>query len=172
MADWNRSSTSDNASVVSPDSTRVVALETTNEETSKLEFSEDEEMLIAKMFSLVRERWSLIAGRIPGRNADEIEKYWKSKYSKSQEEIQAQSQDEAHGIRLIEKTGPSTGHPQQCVFPEKKPISVCQPSDIGPQLLGPTTNGPQQLLGPKTTGPNNITVDQKLVNPAQDQINQ
>ncbi|PSS24835.1 Transcription factor CPC like [Actinidia chinensis var. chinensis] len=46
-------------------------------------FSEDEDMLIARMFSLVGERWSLIAGRIPGRTAEEIEKYWVSKYASS-----------------------------------------------------------------------------------------
>lgn len=28
-------------------------------------------------------RWSLIAGRIPGRTAEEIEKYWNSRYSTS-----------------------------------------------------------------------------------------
>jgi len=33
------------------------------------------------MFSL---RWSLIAGRIPGRTAEEIEKYWTSRFSTSQ----------------------------------------------------------------------------------------
>ncbi|KAL8153126.1 hypothetical protein V2J09_010886 [Rumex salicifolius] len=46
----------------------------------KLEFSEDEEVLIARMFNLVGERWSLIAGRIPGRTAEEIQKYWTSRY--------------------------------------------------------------------------------------------
>ncbi|XP_022723298.1 MYB-like transcription factor ETC3 [Durio zibethinus] len=48
---------------------------------TKVEFSEDEEMLIARMFNLVGERWSLIAGRIPGRTAEEIEKYWTSRHS-------------------------------------------------------------------------------------------
>ncbi|XAR65644.1 hypothetical protein NMG60_11009818 [Bertholletia excelsa] len=47
---------------------------------SKPDFSEDEKMLIARMFNLVGERWSLIAGRIPGRTAEEIEKYWTSKH--------------------------------------------------------------------------------------------
>ncbi|CBI28950.3 hypothetical protein VitviT2T_017916 [Vitis vinifera] len=51
---------------------------------SKLEFSEDEETLITRMFNLVGERWSLIAGRIPGRTAEEIEKYWTSRYSSSE----------------------------------------------------------------------------------------
>ncbi|KAK5776777.1 hypothetical protein PVK06_044741 [Gossypium arboreum] len=43
-------------------------------EDSKLDFSEDEETLIIRMFNLVGERWSLIAGRIPGRTAEEIQK--------------------------------------------------------------------------------------------------
>ncbi|KAF7851070.1 hypothetical protein BT93_L4688 [Corymbia citriodora subsp. variegata] len=46
-----------------------------------LEFSEDEETLIARMYTLVGQRWSLIAGRIPGRSAEEIEKYWTSRCS-------------------------------------------------------------------------------------------
>ncbi|PPS00697.1 hypothetical protein GOBAR_AA19956 [Gossypium barbadense] len=50
-------------------------------EDSKLDFSEDEETLIIRMFNLVGERWSLIAGRIPGRTAEEIQKYWASRFS-------------------------------------------------------------------------------------------
>nr|AVR54521.1 MYB transcription factor [Diospyros kaki] len=53
-------------------------------EDSKLQFSEDEEALIAVMYNLVGERWSLIAGRIPGRTAEEIEKYWASRFSTSE----------------------------------------------------------------------------------------
>ncbi|KAL5573292.1 hypothetical protein UlMin_022889 [Ulmus minor] len=51
---------------------------------SKIEFSEDEEALVTRMFNLVGERWTLIAGRIPGRTADEIEKYWTTRYSTSE----------------------------------------------------------------------------------------
>ncbi|KAK4588214.1 hypothetical protein RGQ29_019270 [Quercus rubra] len=57
--------------------------EETSEET-KLEFSEDEETLIIRMFNLVGERWALIAGRIPGRTAEEIEKYWTTRCSTSE----------------------------------------------------------------------------------------
>nr|DAD47880.1 TPA_asm: hypothetical protein HUJ06_017817 [Nelumbo nucifera] len=32
----------------------------------------------------LQSRWSLIAGRIPGRTAVEIEKYWTSRYSTSE----------------------------------------------------------------------------------------
>ncbi|PHU07764.1 Transcription factor TRY [Capsicum chinense] len=69
---------------VQKESLGVTAFEANNEETSKLEFSEDEEFLVTKMFNLVGERWSLIAGRIPGRTAEEIEKYWNSRNSTSQ----------------------------------------------------------------------------------------
>ncbi|MBA0636309.1 hypothetical protein Godav_028988 [Gossypium davidsonii] len=53
-------------------------------EASKLKFSEDEETLIIRMFNLVGERWALIAGRIPGRTAEEIEEYWNTRYSTSE----------------------------------------------------------------------------------------
>ncbi|XP_021598270.1 MYB-like transcription factor ETC1 isoform X1 [Manihot esculenta] len=51
---------------------------------ARLEFSEEEEELVIRMFNLVGERWPLIAGRIPGKTAEEIEKYWKSRYSTSE----------------------------------------------------------------------------------------
>ncbi|KDP25849.1 hypothetical protein JCGZ_22879 [Jatropha curcas] len=75
MADFDHSSSDDNISADSRDE---------SSQDSKPEFSEDEETLIVRMFNLVGERWSLIAGRIPGRTAEEIEKYWTSRYSISQ----------------------------------------------------------------------------------------
>ncbi|KAJ0813580.1 putative transcription factor MYB-HB-like family [Helianthus annuus] len=56
----------------------LLILEKSSEE-SKLEFSEDEITLINLMYKLVGERWSLIAGRIPGRTAEEIKEYWTSR---------------------------------------------------------------------------------------------
>nr|QGH84099.1 transcription factor CPC [Lilium regale] len=54
-----------------------------NPQEPKLGFSIDEEDLIARMYGLLGQRWILIAGRIPGRTAEEIEKYCLSKYSSS-----------------------------------------------------------------------------------------
>ncbi|XP_068662832.1 transcription factor MYB1-like [Aristolochia californica] len=40
------------------------------------EFSEDEVDLIRRLHKLLGNRWSLIAGRIPGRTANDIKNYW------------------------------------------------------------------------------------------------
>nr|ADE77410.1 unknown [Picea sitchensis] len=41
------------------------------------DITEEEDELIIRMYKLVGNRWSLIAGRLPGRKAEEIERYWK-----------------------------------------------------------------------------------------------
>ncbi|KAF9683387.1 hypothetical protein SADUNF_Sadunf04G0008300 [Salix dunnii] len=56
-----------------------------NQDSNLQDFSEDEVSLIARMFRLVGKRWSLIAGRIPGRTAEEIENYWTSKNRSSKQ---------------------------------------------------------------------------------------
>ncbi|KDP22170.1 hypothetical protein JCGZ_26001 [Jatropha curcas] len=52
-----------------------------SEEVSSIEWefvkmTEQERDLINRMYTLVGERWDLIAGRIPGRKAEEIERFW------------------------------------------------------------------------------------------------
>ncbi|XP_072960790.1 transcription factor TRY-like [Typha angustifolia] len=51
------------------------------EEVSSIEWeiinmTEQEEDLIYRMYRLVGDRWALIAGRIPGRKPEEIERFW------------------------------------------------------------------------------------------------
>ncbi|CAL5187408.1 unnamed protein product [Lathyrus oleraceus] len=45
-------------------------------ETDFIEMSEQEVDLIRRMHDLVGDRWNLIAGRVPGRKAEEIERFW------------------------------------------------------------------------------------------------
>ncbi|XP_008810823.1 transcription factor TRY-like [Phoenix dactylifera] len=55
--------------------TEVVA-EVGSIELGFINLSEQEEDLVYKMYSLVGDRWNLIAGRIPGRKPEEIERFW------------------------------------------------------------------------------------------------
>ncbi|ESQ36771.1 hypothetical protein EUTSA_v10009233mg [Eutrema salsugineum] len=61
--------------------TSATIVASTSEEVSSLEWEEvamtqEEEDLICRMYKLIGERWELIAGRIPGRTAYEIERFW------------------------------------------------------------------------------------------------
>ncbi|KAH7685181.1 SANT/Myb domain-containing protein [Dioscorea alata] len=38
---------------------------------------QEEEDLIHRLYCLLGNRWKLIAGRLPNRTAEEVEKYWK-----------------------------------------------------------------------------------------------
>lgn len=57
--------------------------EVSSDEWSFLKMSEQEEDLIYRMYRLVGDRWDLIAGRVPGREADEIERFWIMKHGES-----------------------------------------------------------------------------------------
>jgi len=45
-----------------------------------VDFTEAEEDLVSRMHRLVGNRWELIAGRIPGRTAEEVEMFWSKKH--------------------------------------------------------------------------------------------
>ncbi|GKV40066.1 hypothetical protein SLEP1_g47741 [Rubroshorea leprosula] len=47
-----------------------------DDEQKFIKMTEQEEDIIYRMHRLVGERWDLIAGRIPGRKAEEIERFW------------------------------------------------------------------------------------------------
>ncbi|KAI3764368.1 hypothetical protein L2E82_14375 [Cichorium intybus] len=46
-----------------------------------INMSEQEEDIIYRMHKLVGNRWDLIAGRIPGRKPEEIERFWLMRHS-------------------------------------------------------------------------------------------
>ncbi|KAH6812051.1 Homeodomain-like superfamily protein [Perilla frutescens var. frutescens] len=41
-----------------------------------IDMTEQEEDIINRMHRLVGDKWALIAGRVPGRKAEEIERFW------------------------------------------------------------------------------------------------
>nr|XP_023925009.1 MYB-like transcription factor ETC3 [Quercus suber] len=58
---------------------KITTFESEEVSSIKWEFismTEQEEDLVYRMYRLVGQRWDLIAGRIPGRNAIEVERFW------------------------------------------------------------------------------------------------
>nr|AIS35929.1 MYB transcription factor 12 [Phalaenopsis equestris] len=58
-------------------------------------FSEEEEDLIIRLHKLIGNRWSLIAGRIPGRTDNEIKNYWNTTLGKKLRNQQRQTKVDA-----------------------------------------------------------------------------
>ncbi|XP_054820190.1 transcription factor WER-like [Prosopis cineraria] len=46
------------------------------------DFSEEEDDLIIRLHNLLGNRWSLIAGRVPGRTDNQVKNYWNTHLSK------------------------------------------------------------------------------------------
>ncbi|RCV44376.1 hypothetical protein SEVIR_9G374100v4 [Setaria viridis] len=73
--------------------------------------SEDEEELIIRLHRLLGNRWSLIAGRLPGRTDNEIKNYWNTTLGKkvlrnsgrSKEDNQAAPEQEASPVAVRSK---------------------------------------------------------------------
>lgn len=76
-------------------------------------FSEEEDDLIIKLHSLLGNKWSLIAGRLPGRTDNEIKNYWNTHMKK----------------RLLSKGfDPETHRPLGQPYNRCNNASVCRPA--------------------------------------------
>ncbi|KAF5756974.1 putative transcription factor MYB family [Helianthus annuus] len=53
--------------------------------------SEQEEDLVYRMHKLIGNRWDLIAGRIPGRKPEEIERFWLMRHSEVFSDLRTQT---------------------------------------------------------------------------------
>ncbi|XP_044472459.1 transcription factor MYB114-like [Mangifera indica] len=66
--------------------------------------SDQEEDLILRLHKLLGNRWSLIAGRLPGRTDNEVKNYWNSQLSKKikqhEKQIRASTKPEKKKVKL------------------------------------------------------------------------
>nr|UUY86292.1 R2R3-MYB protein 1 [Aglaonema commutatum] len=77
-------------------------------------FQEDEVDLILRLHHLLGNRWSLIAGRIPGRTANDIKNYWNACLSKGK--ARAQGEEKLLDQRVVTLNSNSTNphNPMHC----------------------------------------------------------
>nr|QIE07153.1 transcription factor MYB6 [Vitis vinifera] len=102
-------------------------------------FTADEDDLIIRLRSLLGNRWSLIAGRLPGRTDNEIKNYWNCHLSKrlkhtgkTPEEFIKINNHLSKGLKHMGKTpeAPSTINSKNCKIYKPKPFRITSVSII------------------------------------------
>ncbi|XP_020209552.1 transcription factor MYB113 [Cajanus cajan] len=64
-------------------------------------FAEEEVEMIIKLHKLLGNRWSLIAGRLPGRTANDVKNYWNCHLSKKLNVLEAEDTQLARDAQVI-----------------------------------------------------------------------
>ncbi|KAK7339756.1 hypothetical protein VNO77_20438 [Canavalia gladiata] len=64
-------------------------------------FAEEEVEMIIKLHKLLGNRWSLIAGRLPGRTANDVKNYWNCHLSKKLNAVEAEDREIARDVQVI-----------------------------------------------------------------------
>ncbi|KAL4366909.1 hypothetical protein GQ457_05G000960 [Hibiscus cannabinus] len=102
----------------------------------------DEDDLIIRLHSLLGNRWSLIAGRLPGRTDNEIKNYWNTHLSKR---LLSQGTDPnthkklpdpvLQAVRKRKKTSSGANKPKKPPEPEKPKIHLPKPIRVTPNSV-------------------------------------
>ncbi|KAF3452407.1 hypothetical protein FNV43_RR02840 [Rhamnella rubrinervis] len=72
-------------------------------------FSQEEVDLIIKLHKLLGNRWSLIAGRLPGRTANDIKNYWNCHLCKKLNAQETEDDNTAGNVNVMEPQPRNTG---------------------------------------------------------------
>ncbi|KAJ8756183.1 hypothetical protein K2173_024730 [Erythroxylum novogranatense] len=134
--------------------------------------TDDEEELIVRLHKLLGNRWSLIAGRLPGRTDNEIKNYWNTKIGKKLK-TQERHKNSTPLAQAPEKPNlqalESTGQPSKMngnASPIRTKASRCRKVEIPPELRGyndqqhkPTTVAPAFLEGSSSHPKQDLSTD-------------
>ncbi|XP_075661123.1 transcription factor WER-like [Castanea sativa] len=86
------------------------------------DFSEEEEDLIIRLHNLIGNRWSLIAGRVPGRTDNQVKNHWNTHLSKKLGIKKENAKGNASLPSLSRKLGKNTSVPMES---NSEPPSDC-----------------------------------------------
>ncbi|MQL41443.1 hypothetical protein EI012_26405, partial [Escherichia coli] len=64
-------------------------------------FAEEEVEMIVKLHKLLGNRWSLIAGRLPGRTANDVKNYWNCHLSKKLNALETEDTQMTRNVEVI-----------------------------------------------------------------------
>ncbi|KAJ9179397.1 hypothetical protein P3X46_011187 [Hevea brasiliensis] len=113
----------------------------------------DEEDLIIRLHKLLGNRWSLIAGRLPGRTDNEIKNYWNT----------------IIGKRLQNQKFPCSSHNNSFKFnqPQHRPIqkSISMSNANAKKVFWTKASKCSKVVIPTTIGPQNLVHDITVVPP-------
>ncbi|GAB2218057.1 hypothetical protein Droror1_Dr00001274 [Drosera rotundifolia] len=87
-------------------------------------FSEEEDELIIKLHSLLGNKWSLIAGRLPGRTDNEIKNYWNTHIKRK---LMGRGIDPVTHRPLNESSSPAAGDTTSISFAATSPKQEASP---------------------------------------------
>ncbi|KAI4321260.1 hypothetical protein MLD38_034659 [Melastoma candidum] len=73
------------------------------------EFEDDEVDLVIRLHNLLGNRWSLIAGRIPGRTANDVKNYWNTRLARKVVAENKKSRCRTKGVPIVKVIKP---HPR------------------------------------------------------------
>eukprot|EP00253_Pinus_taeda_P022714 PITA_22714 len=88
--------------------------------------SPDEEDLIIRLHRLLGNRWSLIAGRLPGRTDNEIKNYWNTRLTKKMLSVTQSQHESTKNLKTVSKSPPMKS-PVLKTIPVRIKMAVRQP---------------------------------------------
>lgn len=90
----------------------------------RVDFAPDEIDLILRLHKLLGNRWSLIAGRLPGRTANDVKNYWNTHLQRKLITV-SQKQERKYNINAIKITKNTILRPRPRTFSSAKNVSWC-----------------------------------------------
>ncbi|KAK9076769.1 hypothetical protein SSX86_005103 [Deinandra increscens subsp. villosa] len=138
------------------------------------DFEKDEVDLMHRLHKLLGNRWSLIAGRLPGRTANNVKNYWNTHVrsgAKRQKEKHKDDEPSEHPMVRVIKPQPYTFSKTQNMYP---PVA---PNDRGKLITSPNVgfnnalNISPQFVSPPTVLDDRIDDVDKLFEDYEKQMN-